>query len=142
MKRILQVVAMVAAFAAIGAVPTMARQVAPAQSAQAVQAVRHQIPFITCSPCHLFDANGSFVVVTASGSQFSVLGTIGALFQQPLLGTVHSGWPFSDGRFDSLYAGDQVLQFAQTNGGLGCMQTDSVHSGVVDNPCGSHNAGT
>lgn len=141
MKRILPVVAAVTAFAAIGAVPAMASQVAPAQSAQARQVARHQVSIrATSAPFNLVDANGNVVGPANSGAQFSILGGA-AVFQAVQLGNVNSSWPFSDRRFDSLYAGNPVYVFEQTNGG-GCMQTDSVHSGVFDDPCGSHNAGT
>lgn len=139
MKRILTVLAAVAALAAIGAAPAMASQAAPAQSTQALQVPRHQQLNICCG---LEDANGQ-IVGTAFGGQFGV-GGVPAVFQFVLLGHVNTpaGWPFTNTRFDGLYHTDQVYQFIQTNGSGGCMQTDSVHSGVLDNPCGSHNAGT
>ena len=142
MKRILTVVAAVTALAAISAAPAMASQAAPVQPAQPPQVARHQISIsATCGPCGSEDANGQAIAAANSGAQFGVIGGT-ALFQTPLLGHVNSTWPFSDHRFDSLYAGDPVYQFQQTNGGGGCMQTDSVHSAVFDDPCGSHNAGT
>lgn len=131
MKRILTVVAAVTALAAIGAAPAMASQAAPAQSTG------------TC--CGLAAAEGLAVVKTAAvGSQYNIDNVVDAEFADaPLLGRVNSTWPFSNPHFDSLYAGDEVRQFQQVNGSSnGCMQTDSVHSGVFDNPCGSHNAGT
>jgi hypothetical protein len=146
MKRILPVVAAVTAFAAIGAAPARASQAAPAQPAQAAQVAGHQVSFSATSVnFRLLDANRQVVAPANSGQQFSAVKSgLVAGFQEQVLGHVNSptGWPFSDRRFDSLYARDVVVQFLQQNGGGGCVQTDSVHSGVVDAPCGSHNAGT
>lgn len=138
-KRILSVVAAATAFAAIGAVPAMASQAAPAQPAQASHSVRQQISF----GASLEDGSGLFVAPTPNGAQFSI-SNVHANFTVYLLGLVNptTGWPFSDHHFDRLYAGDSVYTFDQNGSGGGCMQTDSVHSGVVDKPCGAHNAGT
>ena len=68
-----------------------------------------------------------------------------APFRTPVLGKVHTNpcWPFSDCQFDTLngYSGSEVLQFIDQDTGL-CLLTDSVHSRVIEDACGSHNAGT
>jgi len=147
MKRILMVAAAVTAFAAIGAVPAMASQAAPAQPASALHVVSHEV--LSCEVFgggSLHAANGGYAYA-ASGAQFSVTSIDGnniAGIAEPVLGCVNSaaGWPFSDHRFDSLYAGDPVEELVQEGGVGGCMQTDSVHSAVVDGPCVAHDAGT
>jgi len=92
---------------------------------------------------HLLDANRDYVSAANSGGQFFSNPQVAkaVIYLNPLE-TVRSGWPFSDWQFNNLYHGDDVVQLQQMNGGGGCMQTDSVHSSVVDAPCGSHNAGT
>jgi hypothetical protein len=134
-----------AALVALSATGASAAVTAPTQPAQAPQVAGHQVSFKAVQPYILIDANRQFVASAKSGQQFSVVssGTATDLGVQSL-GHVNSpaGWPFSDRRFDRLYAGDPVVQILQLSSGRGCMQTDSVHSGVVDDPCGSHNAGT
>jgi hypothetical protein len=127
------------------AVPAMASQAAPAQPAQAPQVAGHQVSASALQPLILFDANRQAVAAAKRGHQFTVISSgIATDVAERLLGHVNSpaGWPFSDRRFDRLYARDPVVQILQLHSPGGCMQTDSVHSGVVDDPCGSHKAGT
>jgi hypothetical protein len=139
-RRLITIAAVVAACSALGAAPALASQpsaVHPAPVAAAHPGHAVAAPHTAGGPgcnvqnCILEDA-GNLVVVQQ--------------FTTPVLGRVSPAhcWPFSDCTFDTRYSGDEVLQFiAHTPPVAGdCLQTDSVHSGVGYDPCGSHNAGT
>jgi hypothetical protein len=136
---------MAAALVTLNTTGASAAVTAHTQPAQASHFVAHQIPDTTVVGTYaLEDAYGAFVAPTNSDAPFSVSTDVAIGITVSELGIVNSpvGWPFSDHRFDGLYAGDPVFTLEQDGYGDGCMQTDSVHSGVVDKPCGAHNAGT
>jgi hypothetical protein len=140
-RRLITIAAVVAACSALGAAPALASQ----------PSAVHPAPVAAAHPGHAVAAPH-----TAGGPgcnvQNCILEDAGNLvvtlqFTTPVLGRVGQDgqcWPFSNCGFDTEYKGDEVLQFiAHTPPVAGdCLQTDSVHSGVGYDPCGSHNAGT
>lgn len=143
------VAAAATAFAVVGAVPARASQAAPARAAAAVLSVRHALSSSAASGLPLFDGRGDCVRSESWPHQFGIVGV--ASLPSPncaginvyeWAGAVRKGWPFSDPKFNTFYAGWPVVQLQQTNGGGGCMQTDSIHSSVFADPCTAHDAGT
>lgn len=140
-RRLITIGAVVAACGALGAAPALASQ--PSAAHPAPLAATHPghavvVPHIASGPgcnvqnCELEDAGDVAVAHNNTIIQF----------RTPVLGVVHQCWPFSNCRFDTLYSGHEVLQFIAQNVSRECLQTDSVHSGVGLDLCGSHNAGT
>ena len=140
-RRFITIGAVVAACSTLGAAPALASQpsaahpvsVAAAHRGHTV-AVPHSAGGPGCTYQNCFLQNASNLEIGE--------------YRTPVLGHVvdQNGdcWPFSNCGFDSEYRGDEVLQFvAQDPSDAGqCLQTDSVHSHVKPDPCGSHNAGT
>lgn len=142
--------AVAAACGAFGGAPALASQ--PSSAHRAVVAAAHPghavvVPNILngtgCAApniCKLEDGAGQVVLFSGADAEFMT----------PVLGHVNQTancWPFSDCRFDTLYSGHEVIQFVvqgfiSSDGDAICLQTDSVHSGVVFADCGDHNAGT
>jgi hypothetical protein len=143
------VAAAVTAFAAFGAVPARASQAAHAPAAPAMHSVPHALSSSAASGGPLFDARGDCVRSESWPHQFGIVGAASlpspncaGIYAYEFAGTVRKGWPFSDSKFNTLYANWPVVQLQQTTGGGGCMQTDSVHSNVFADPCTAHDAGT
>jgi hypothetical protein len=96
----------------------------------------NQVPNITC-PCGWADAAlQDTIAPRALNAQFGFSGSLDSLANFFAEGNVHSGYPFFDSRFNSLYNGDQVFEISQTNGYAGCAGVDNAfHSSVLDLPC-------
>ena len=108
----------------------------PAVSLAAPALAAPSRPLVLQATVTTWDSVYSLQHVSTSGGQFSVSGSKIEIFNLPTDGTVGGGWPFSDGRFDTLYAGDQVFQMQQSDSPGGCAGIDSAyHSGVVDGGC-------
>lgn len=145
-RTLITIGAVVAACGALGTAPALAGQ--PSGAHAAVVAAGHPghavvVPHTArragcdVQNCRVEDAGGA-VLINGDGTT--------TLFRTPVVGVVNQTahcWPFSYCPFDTLYSGHEVLQFVLQNGVPGdCLQTDSVHSGVIRNSCGSHDAGT
>jgi hypothetical protein len=145
-RKLITIGAVVAACSALGAAPALASQPTAAHPAVASAGHPGHAAVVPHTPLNGAGCNvQNCRLEDAGGNPVGVLGTL-ALFRTPVVGVVNKTancWPFSDCRFDTLYSGNEVLQFVLQNGFTGdCMQTDSVHSGVLPGVCGSHNAGT
>jgi hypothetical protein len=145
------VAAAVTVFAALGAVPARASQAAPARTAPAALSVPQALSSGAASSvfAHLLDGRGDCIRSEDWPNQFGIVGAASVPSPNCELfnvnewdGAVRPGWPFSDTKFNTLYAGYPVVQFQQTTTPGGCMQTDSLHSGVFADPCTAHDAGT
>ncbi len=147
-RTLITIGAVVAACGALGAAPALASQSsAPHQAVGAAARPGHVVAVpdtalnggAGCDVMNCFLADVGGICVANDGVHCTP-------FRTPVLGKVNQTancWPFSDCRFDTLsgYSGQEVLQFIDQDTGL-CLQTDSVHSGVFSDACGSHNAGT